>query len=236
MITTGQRRSSMRERFREQVRDDVKGVALSQLAVGGPQSISLNAIAKELGVSGPALYRYYAKRDDLLNDIVIDAYHDLRDAMDRAVAATTDVPDPAERMRGLALAYRRWALEHPHRYELLFKPLFPGYDAHGGPIAEASAMLIRPALGLLGDDGTRDRLDARPEDVDHVVRVWSRLHGIVSLEIGGTYAAMDVDADELFTTEMESITERLARSSAPRAGGRIDARPGPSPRETHRPA
>ncbi|MBW0101762.1 TetR/AcrR family transcriptional regulator [Pseudonocardia sp. KRD291] len=218
MITAEQRRSSTHERFREQVRGDVKGVALSQLAAGGPQSISLNAIAKELGVSGPALYRYYAKRDDLLDDIVIDAYHDLRDAMDQAVVATTDLPDPAERMRELARAYRRWALEHPHRYELLFKPLFPGYDAHGEPIAEASAMLIGPALGLLGDGGTRSRLDARPEDVDHVVRVWSRLHGIVSLEIGGTYAAMDVDADELFATEMESVTARLARPSTVQQG------------------
>lgn len=211
MITAGQHRSSMRERFREQVRDDVKGIALEQLAAGGPQSISLNAIAKELGVSGPALYRYYAKRDDLLNDLVIDAYHDLHDALARAAADATDLARPAERMRELARAYRRWALEHPARYELLFKPLFPGYDAHGDPIAEASATLIVPALAVLGGEGIRSRHDARPEDVEHVVRVWSLLHGIVSLELGGTYASMDVDAEELFATEMASITERLAR-------------------------
>ena len=38
----------------------MKKVALRQIADGGPQALSINAIGKELGVSGPALYRYFA--------------------------------------------------------------------------------------------------------------------------------------------------------------------------------
>ena len=55
--------SDMRDRFRTQIRDEVKAAALRQLAAGGPQALSINAIAKELGVSGPALYRYFAGRE-----------------------------------------------------------------------------------------------------------------------------------------------------------------------------
>ena len=75
--TAGAGRSPMRARFREQVRENVKSVALVQLADGGAGALSVNAIAKELGVSGPALYRYFTNRDELLAELVVDAYHDL---------------------------------------------------------------------------------------------------------------------------------------------------------------
>jgi AcrR family transcriptional regulator len=211
-MTTGQRRSSMRERFREQVREDVKAVAVQQLAAGGAQAISLNAIAKQLGVSGPALYRYYANRDELLNELVIDAYHDLRDALARAAAAGAYLQHPEERMQEVCHGYRCWAQEQPHRYELLFRPPFPGYDAHAEPIAEAAASLMGPVLGVL--DGEPEVRDVGTENVDYVVRVWSRLHGIVSLELGGAYSAMHVDADALFADEVHAITERLDRQGA----------------------
>lgn len=199
-MAAGQRQGSMRERFREQVREDVKAAALEQLAAGGAQAISLNAIAKELGVSGPALYRYYANRDELLNALVIDAYHDLRDALARAAADSADLPRPEQRMRELAHAYRRWAREHPHRYELLFRPPLPGYDAHAEPIAEAAASLMVPTLAVLDGD--------EEDNVRYIVRVWSLMHGIVSLELGGAYTAMRIDADALYTDEIQTITDR----------------------------
>jgi AcrR family transcriptional regulator len=36
--------------------------------------VSVSAIGKQLGVSGPALYRYFTSRDELLTELVIDAY------------------------------------------------------------------------------------------------------------------------------------------------------------------
>ncbi|MHA6616655.1 TetR/AcrR family transcriptional regulator [Pseudonocardia sp. DLS-67] len=184
----------------------MKAVALAQLANGGAQAISLNAIAKEFGVSGPALYRYYGSRDELLNELVIDAYRDLSDALARAGTAAARLPTPQERMRELGYAYRRWARAQPHRYELLFKPPFPGYDAHAEPISEAAGALMVAALGIFedghGDAGTRPD----PDRIGYVVRVWSRIHGIVSLELGGAYSAMEVDAEALFAEEMRGLT------------------------------
>ena len=56
--------STIRERYRAQVQAEVKQAALAQLAQAGPGGISISAIGKQLGVSGPALYRYFASRDD----------------------------------------------------------------------------------------------------------------------------------------------------------------------------
>lgn len=212
------RRTPIRERFREQVRDDVKIIALEQLADGGAQAISLNAIAKELGVSGPALYRYFANRDELLNSLVVDAYGDLRDALARPVGAGERGTSVSARIRRLARAYRLWAREQPHRYELLFRPPLPGYDAHSTQISEAGRSLMGVVLGEIegGSEASVNPLDSA--EVLHArstgapnfqlaVRVWSRLHGFVSLELGGAYHAMSVDADALFDAEVDVLTD-----------------------------
>src|SRR3954454_1174000 len=98
------------------VRAAVKRVALSQLQAGGPSAVALNAIARELGVSGPALYRYFKNRDALMTALVKDAYDDLADALTNA--------------QSLAHAYRSWALAQPHRYRLLFSAPFPASTRH----------------------------------------------------------------------------------------------------------
>jgi AcrR family transcriptional regulator len=72
---------TMRERYRAQVRQEIQQAALRQLAESGPGGLSISAIGKQPGVSGPALYRYFAGRDDLLTELVIDAYNDLADAL-----------------------------------------------------------------------------------------------------------------------------------------------------------
>lgn len=205
-------RPSIRERFREQVRDDVKAVALEQLAKGGARSISLNAIAKELGVSGPALYRYYANRDELLSSLVIDAYGDLR----AALAAESSAHGQAleRRIRALAHAYRAWANEQPNRYELLFKPPLPDYDAHSTPIAEAGRTVMSVVLGAITDRPGADQpdsdevLQARSASTPEymlALRVWSRLHGFVSLELGGAYDAMQLDVEAFFDSELAAL-------------------------------
>lgn len=212
------RRTPIRERFREQVRDDVKAIALEQLADGGAQAISLNAIAKELGVSGPALYRYFANRDELLSSLVVDAYSDLRDALARPAGEDEHGADLGARIREVARAYRVWARGQPHRYELLFKPPLPGYNAHSTQISEAGRSLMGVVLGVIvgGSEATANPLDSAEvlharnsgtADFQLAVRVWSRLHGFVSLELGGAYNAMNVDADALFDAEVAVITD-----------------------------
>lgn len=210
------RQNPMRARFRDQVRGQVKEAALEQLAEGGASAISLNAIARSLDVSGPALYRYFASRDELLNSLIIDAYHGIRDALAGAYEAGPSAGS-SDVAATLAHAYRGWALAQPHRYELLFKAPLPGYDAHAAPLAEAARSLMQVLLRALapvaqsaqGEWSGAAVLEARERqapDFQSAVRVWSRVHGFVSLELGGAFAAMGVDVDELFDREARALT------------------------------
>jgi AcrR family transcriptional regulator len=213
----------MRERYRAHVRHEVKQAALRQLAESGPAAVSISAIGKQLGMSGPALYRYFASRDELLTELTIDAYHDLADAL----AAAGRAPDRGARARleELGRAYRSWALAQPHRYRLLFGPPLPGYDAHAQRLVEAAqasmAVLIEVLHGL-GDPAApppgpplasqlsawthQHSLEADPATALHAVLAWSRLHGFVSLEIAGNYASMSIDPDQVFEIQLATLT------------------------------
>lgn len=211
-----------RQRFRAQIREEVKQAALRQLAQSGPAGISVNAIGRELGVSGPAVYRYFASRDELLTELVIDAYDDIAAALMTAVATT---PKRASRRRfeTLARAYRAWAIAQPHRYRLLYGPPLPGYDAHAQRLVDASKASMDLLLEVLPADrgctkppralasqasawATDRGLQTDAATAVRALLTWSRLHGFVSLEIDGNYASMGIDPDALFELELAALT------------------------------
>lgn len=190
----------------------------------GPAGISVSAIGKQLGVSGPALYRYFASRDELLTELVIDAYRDLAQALSDAARRAPGRP-PRVRLTETARAHRSGALAQPHRYQLLFGPLLPGYDAHAPRLVEAAQASMRVLLGVLRE--ADDPAAARPAEplasqlsalarthgpgtgagtALRAITIWSRLHGLVSLEIAGNFASMGIDASQIFETQLAALT------------------------------
>ncbi|MBO0730428.1 MAG: TetR/AcrR family transcriptional regulator [Acidimicrobiaceae bacterium] len=212
---------SPRERYRAQIRDEIKDVALRQLAELGPGGVSVNAIGKDLGVSGPAVYRYFASRDELLSELVVDAYTDLAASLRSAVA---NVPGPPARsaLETLLRSYRAWAANLPHRYRLLYGPLLPGHDPNAERLvraSQASMELLLAALppadraqripkGLVAQATSWMQSQGLSADVPTAIRAvqtWSRLHGFVTLEINGNFASMGLDPDALFEIELSSL-------------------------------
>ena len=172
--------ATIRERYRAQVRREVKQAALDQLAQAGPAGVSVSAIGKQLGVSGPALYRYFGSRDELLTELVIDAYHDLADALTAAVGRTPG-QDPRARLEALARAYRSWALAQPHRYRLLFGPPLPGYDAHAQRLVDAAWEAMNVLLGVLRESGDRAAAPP-PRPLESQLAAWAEPAGPASTQ------------------------------------------------------
>ncbi|GAB2980940.1 TetR/AcrR family transcriptional regulator [Saccharothrix stipae] len=209
-----------RERFREETKAEAKRIALEQLAEQGIAGVSVNAIAKRMGVTGPALYRYFKGRDDLLNDLVRDAWHDLADAVEASVAAAEGAPAP-DRLRAFAEGFRSWGVTQPHRYLLLFGTPLPGYHAPPDTILMAhrtmSALLgVLPHEGATAgastlDDqlvawaGSRGEGDVPPAVLLTGLRAFTRLHGVLSLEVSGQFGPMGIDPALLYRAEVESL-------------------------------
>src|SRR3954464_10531404 len=132
MTETGTR--TPRERYRTQLRAEVKERAWEQIATAGASALSLNAIAKQVGMSGPALYRYFASRDELITALIRDAYRSLADTV-RAAG------DSGAGLAGLAHVIRDWARSDPQRYFLIYGTPVPGYHAPADTTAISSEVM-----------------------------------------------------------------------------------------------
>ncbi|WP_188726377.1 TetR/AcrR family transcriptional regulator [Pseudoclavibacter endophyticus] len=97
----------------------IKDRARAQLARAGPGGLSLRAIARELGMVSSNVYRYYASRDDLITGLLVDAYIELAEELERSPR------DFAAR----AVALRRWAIGAPHQFALVYGSAIPDYSA-----------------------------------------------------------------------------------------------------------
>ena len=225
---------SRRERLRAEAFAEITELAMAQVAEGGPSALSLNAIAKQMRMSGPAIYRYFASRDELLMKLVVDVYGDLAETLGQALEqARRRRPDA--RVRAVADAYRRWALEHPGQYPLLLA----GGLARGdqpSEIAIASQRAMQHVLVALSDLAVdrpapalklpRDDLEAQlaswardrgaGDDMPWLLRLaivtWQRLHGHIALELEGVHTAMGISSEALYRTEVDAIiAEATAR-------------------------
>ncbi|WP_328314724.1 TetR/AcrR family transcriptional regulator [Streptomyces sp. NBC_00442] len=204
-----------RERYRAQVREEIKKHAWEQIASAGASALSLNAIAKQIGVSGPALYRYYASRDDLITELIRDAYRSLADTFRAHAVAGTD-------LAGLADALRHWALADPQRYFLIYGTPVPGYEAPEDTVQTSSEIMSvilaacaaepQPATTTPLDDHLAEhRVWAReakvpPAALSRALAFWTRLHGALSLELAGHFTGMGFDAAELYRAETRTLT------------------------------
>ncbi|MEW2529722.1 TetR/AcrR family transcriptional regulator [Streptomyces sp. NPDC047071] len=203
-----------RERYRAQVRAEVKEHAWEQIATAGASALSLNAIAKRMGMSGPALYRYFASRDELITELVRDAYRSLADTLRAAAADGAD-------LAGLAHALRAWALADPQRYFLVHGTPVPGYHAPQditGIASEIMATLLDAGAALAPDGSPtpfRTHLEdhrawagdhpAPPAVLHRALSFWSRLHGVLSLELAGHFTGMGFDPALFFAAELDDL-------------------------------
>ncbi len=132
----------------------------------------MNAIAHQMGTSGPAMYRYFGSRDDLVEALASAAQTSLCEYLE-VLRQEHHGDNPPERLKVLLLAYRRWAITHSGEYCLLFgrSTLLQA----GNP-----ENLLKPLLIVLGEMDLSD-----PQRADTFWTTWAHLHGWVSLELSG---------------------------------------------------
>jgi AcrR family transcriptional regulator len=196
-----------RERTRAEITRQILDAARRHLATEGASRLSLRAIARELGASSSAVYRYVASRDELLTRLIVAAYDALGAAAETAEAAVAR-EDLAGRWSAVCGAVRGWALVNPNEYALIYGTPVPGYVAPPATIAAAarvSNVLLgiladaagRPTPAIAGDDLPPDahkalapaRSTVGPEVPDALLQrglmAWAALFGTVSFELFG---------------------------------------------------
>ncbi len=163
----------------------------------GPKGVTLREVARRAGVSTAAPYRHFADKAQLLAAAAAQGFVQLHEALD-AVAAT----DLSEQVLAMGRAYVRWAIAHPDYYQVMFGPEVDNTDSpevrEAGERAFADLLdaIVRcQAAGLLPAGDPRDL--AGP--------IWSLLHGVSTLTIGGHLTNVGIREDA------EALTERALR-------------------------
>lgn len=206
-----------RERARIELARQIKDNARAQLGKSGAHSLSLRAIARDMGMVSSALYRYFPSRDDLLTALIIDAYNAVGAVAEDANAG----PGPRYRWRAVWLAVRDWATANPAEYALIYGSPVPGYRAPQDTVAPATRVPL-VLIGILTDGwaagtiradlaepltpvlaGQLQRLAAGvatelPTPVlCRAIVAWTQLFGMLSFELFGQFVG-SVDPSEEF--------------------------------------
>ncbi|MCU0491394.1 MAG: TetR/AcrR family transcriptional regulator [Chloroflexaceae bacterium] len=137
-----------RERQFSATQDEIKGIARQHMAAEGTAALSLRAIARDMGMTAPALYRYYPDRDALITALILDAYYALANAM-RAATNSRPTTAYADRLYAALICYRDWAMAHPTEFQLIFGNPIPGYQAppeQTTPAARSVGMVVIETL------------------------------------------------------------------------------------------
>ena len=136
---------SRRERARAATIEEIKETALALMREQGTTDVRFTDIARVMGMTPPALYRYFADRDELLTALIADAFGSLG----AEVAQASNRMGPADfggRWLAAAMAYRNWARAEPQQFALILGTPVPGYVApEEGPTTEAA----KAAMGQL---------------------------------------------------------------------------------------
>lgn len=212
-----------RERIREATFEEIKSIAWKQIAEQGVPSLSLRAIAREMGMTAPGLYRYYPSRDDLVTALIIEAFDAFSQYLESARDAVPAADHP-ERFRRVCAAYFHWAMAAPARYTLIFGTPVPGYQMGEAayPSAQRAFLVLQGVLGNLAGKGLPlplpPELLARyqalqaigmpydPMTTHLALTAWGTLHGITSLYLYGYLENFLADQVEAFVhTQIEQL-------------------------------
>jgi AcrR family transcriptional regulator len=223
-----------RQETREKIEAQIIELGRRHLVTEGASGLSLRAIARDLGMVSSAVYRYVASRDDLLTLLVVEAYSELADDVDRAGAASG--VSWRDQLLAIARAARAWAIDQPASWALLYGSPVPGYHAPRertiGPGTRVVAALF-DAIGAgiaAGDVPQSNIAAAQPlsSDFERVRKefgfggddsavakcflLWAGLVGAISLEVFGQYGADTLtDPGAVFDTQVGLLIDMLGR-------------------------
>jgi len=207
----------------------VKETAWKQIAEFGAAALSLRAIARELGITAPAIYKYYPNRDALVTALIVDAFTSFGEAQAQSIASLPQTAH-AQRLMTLGLAYHQWAMQYPERYHLIFGTPIAGYTAPAEITMPAAACSLDVLVNTLASAQTAGLLNmssipAMTAEVQSMLQtwqnsaaphvhievlflaltIWARVHGLVSLQTGNQFPLFITNPGAIYRRELERI-------------------------------
>ena len=225
---------STADRQRAATLAEIKSAARRLLVGGGVAAVGLRAVARELGLTPPALYRYFPSHEELIGALIVDLYDELTAAL---MSLQDNDADPIWAHGCPARAgLRDWALAHPAEFSLLFGAPVPDPDAdghedlpghqaamrfaavfkalvsqvwHQKPFPHPSEQDLGPEL-VAQLSRKAEYFDGMPPGAIYLaLNYWTRLYGLICMEVFGQLHWALEDAGAYFEAQLFEIGEAL---------------------------
>lgn len=169
------------------LKNALTSAALSLVAEKGPKGFTLTEAARRAGVSAAAPYRHFADKASLLAAVAEQGFVELHADLAEAAARVTD---PKERVAELGRVYVRWAVAHPDHYQVMFG--VESLKSEEPTVAAAGERAFGELLGAI-TACQQAGIAAGSDPLELAAPLWSLVHGIASLAIGGQLREVGVE-------------------------------------------
>ncbi|MFI5614528.1 TetR/AcrR family transcriptional regulator [Amycolatopsis sp. NPDC051903] len=150
--------------------------ALAVLTDRGVGGLTVRGVAEAAGASTITVYTRFGGRTGLLDALYERAFDLLREQL-------LDVPpesdDGVADLLEVALAYRRFALESPARYAMMFERSVHDYD----PDPALRTAVLRTTFAMFVGKIRRISSDPAADARRYGYLLWTSMHGLVSVEL-----------------------------------------------------
>jgi AcrR family transcriptional regulator len=197
-------------------RDHILKCACALYLSDGIDGFSMRKLAKCVGCTAPALYRHYESKEEVIGDVISEAYRLFTRYLYRALEGRS----PAERFVMAGRSYVAFAMEQPALYEIIYMPS----EILGRSSVESVVADQACAIGQFWTDRVREMMDAgylKEGDPHRVANtLWAHAHGMISIYHKGLLPADTLDD---FRTEMTESFFRVMKGIGTEAAGDLQA-------------
>ena len=226
--------TTRRDERREETIREILDLAWQQVEAEGAANLSLREISREMRMSSPAIFRYFANRDALLTALSLDAVRSLN----RRICAARDAVAPLRpvtRLTATCLAYRGWAIENPAKFLLAYSAPASGAQPDWTALMADSQRTLEIFIDLIlaaspmqdrGEPpksvfivaGAREQIEAicrrrgypvQSEILSIALSGWMRLFGVITLEINQQIQPLLADPALFYQNEIAQLLSQL---------------------------
>jgi len=185
-----------------ELREKILSSACELYLDDGLQGFSMRKLARSVGVTAPALYRHFDGKEELLLEVVGEAYKVFLQYLNRGLRGG----DAEERFRLAGDGYLDFALDHQRLYEMLYS--YKQYLGLREVPPEVAPLAC--AIHQFWVDRVRECMEAgvlAPGEPEAVSRTfWGLTHGLISIHHRQMMGPLSQDAfREIFRTSMRSL-------------------------------
>jgi|KBSSwiStaDraftv2_1062776.scaffolds.fasta_scaffold147823_2 AcrR family transcriptional regulator len=228
---------SRRDRLRAATKAEIVETARKLLVADGLPGVTLRAISRDMGMTAPALYRYYDSLDTLLESLCAALFDECTAFIESRMATAEGLTG---RLAAACRAFRDWSLVHPAEFGIMFaSPVeasgpFTVMHATDSKVHAAAMRFSGTYLALFVEAWQQRPFPVAAEEalprrlreqltafrtavgtplpagaLQIFLSCWIRLYGMVALELFGHLSFALTDAEELFELELIACAELL---------------------------